>query len=146
MKTSFFQKRSIGLAALASARDWTIVSILILAVLGLREAILLLAPMDKDITSPIVLFGVFSGMLPSILMCLPVHGIVDGLSRDALHAFLKSNKFNQRSERNGTQYYTQNTPTWMRWDSNRVAIKPQTDGRLSVTMPLYFYRVLKRWS
>lgn len=145
MKKSFFQKRSIGFAALASVRDWIILSILILGVLGLREAVILLSPMHKDLADPTLLIGAYAGMLPSILFCLPVHGVVDQLSRDALHSFLKSKKFTRCSERNGTQYYTQNTPTWMRWDSNRVAIKPLTNGQLSVSMPFYCYRLLKRW-
>ncbi|WP_198117202.1 hypothetical protein [Massilia rhizosphaerae] len=145
MKKSFFQKRSIGLAALASARDWIILLIVILGVLGLRDAVILLSPMDKDLADPTLLIGAFVGMLPSILICLPVHGVVDQLSRDALHSFLKSKKFTRYSEHEGTQHYTYNAPAWMRWDSNRVTIKPLTNGQLSVSMPFYSYRALKRW-
>jgi hypothetical protein len=145
MKKSFFQKRSIGLAALASARDWIIFLIVILGVLGLREAAVMFLPMDKDLADPTLLLGAFAGMLPSILMCLPVQGVVDQLSRDALHSFLQSKKFTLYSEREGTQYYSYNAPAWMRWDSNRVTIKPLTNGQLSVSMPLYSYRALKRW-
>lgn len=146
MESGIFQKRRVGLAALASPRDWIIVSIVILGILGLREAVFLFAPMDDGATHLFVLFGAVAGMLPSILMCLPVHGVVDELSRDALHAFLTSKKFIRTSECNGTRFYTHNTPSWMRWDSNRVVIKPLRNGQLSVSMPFYCYRMLKRWS
>lgn len=144
MKTSFFEKRSIGIAALASTRDWAIVSVLIVCVLGLSEAALLWSLMDKH-DLRFTLIGVFAGMLPSVLTCLPVQGVVDELSRDALQSFLRSIKFVRYTEQNGTQFYTQNTPTWTRWDSNRVTIMPLPDGQLSVIMPLYCYEMLKRW-
>jgi hypothetical protein len=145
MKKSFFQKRSIGLAALASARDWAIILAVVLGVFGLTEAALVWSFMDKD-NLQFMLIGGFVGMLPSVLMCLPVYGVVDELSRDALESFLRSMKFVRYFERNETQFYTQNTPAWMRWDSNRVAIRPLLNGQLSVTMPFYCYRILKRRS
>lgn len=145
MKKSFFQKRSIGLAPLASTRDWAIFSTVVIGVLGLTEAALVWSHVDKNALR-FMLIGGFVGMLPSVLMCLPVYGVVDELSRDALESFLRSMKFVSCSERNGTQLRTQNTPTWMRWDSNRVAIRPLSHGQLSVTMPLYCYRILKRRS
>lgn len=143
VKKSFFQKQSIGLAALASTRDWAIVSGVVLGVLGLAEAALVWSHIDKDVLQ-ITLIGAFAGMLPSVLMCLPVYGIVDELSRDALESFLRSIKFVRYSERNETRFCTQNTPTWMRWDSNRVTIRPLSNGQLSVTMPLYCYQILKQ--
>jgi hypothetical protein len=145
IKISFFHKQSIGFAALASVRDWAILSIIIVGVLGLRAALLLWSHMDRhDLQFAFIGGGV--GMLPSILMCLPVHGVVDDLSRDAFHSFLNSMKFTRRFERNGTQFYTQNTPRLMRWDSNRVVVKSLPNGQLSVSMPFYCYRFLKRWS
>jgi hypothetical protein len=144
MKKCFFQKRSIGFAALASARDWAIVAVIIAGILALRELVLLFSLMDRQ-ELRMTLIGTFTGMLPSVLICLPVHGVVDELSRDALQSFLGSMKFIRHFERNGTRIYIQNTPAWMRWDSNRVAIKPLPDGQLGVTMPFYCYRMLKRW-
>lgn len=145
IKKSFFQKQSIGLAALASPRDWAIFLGVVLGFLGLAEAALAWSHMDKD-ELQIILIGTFLGMLPSVLMCLPVYGIVDELSRDALESFLRSNKFVRSSERNGTRFCTQDTPTWMRWDSNRVTIRRLSNGQLSVTMPFYCYRILKQRS
>ena len=145
MKTNFFQKQSIGFAALASARDWAIVLVLVVGFLGLSEVVLRWSLMDTH-TMRIVLIGEFFGMLPSVLMCLPVRGVVDGLSRDALHSFLKSVKFTRTFERNNIQFYTQNTPAWARWDSNRVAVKSLPNGQLSVAMPFYCYRILKKWN
>lgn len=145
MKKSFFQKHSIGLTALASPRDWAIFLGVVLGFLGLAEAALVWSHMDKD-DLQIILIGTFLGMLPSVLMCLPVYGVVDELSRDALESFLRSIKFVRSSERNGTRLCTQDTPAWMRWDSNRVTIRPLSNGQLSVTMPLYCYRILKRRS
>jgi len=145
MQKRFFQKQSIGFAALASARDWAIVIGMILGILALREAALLRSLMDKDLLRS-VFIGACAGMLPSILICLPVHGTVDSLSRDALQAFLKSRKFIRRFERDGTQFYIYDAPAWMRWDSNRVTLKPLANGQLQVSMPYYCYRVLKRWS
>lgn len=144
MKMSFFKKQSIGIAALASWRDWAIVFVIVVGVLGLREAVLLWSLMDRDVLRS-VLIGACVGMLPSILMCLPVHGVVDELSHDALQSFLKSAKFTRHVEQNGTRFYTQNTPSWLRWDSNRVAVKPLASGQLSVSMPYYCYRLLQRW-
>ena len=145
MKMSFFQKQSIGLTALASMRDWAILAIVFVGVLGLREAVLLWSHVDKhDLQFAFV--GGCVGMLPSILMCLPVHGVVDDLSRDAFHSFLKSMKFTRRFERNGIQFYTHDTPRLMRWDSNRITVKSLADGNLSVSMPLYCYQALKRRS
>ena len=143
MKKSFFQKQSIGFAALASMRDWVIFLGVVLGFLGLAEAALVWSHLDKD-DLQIILIGTFLGMLPSVLMCLPVYGIVDELSRDALESFLRSIKFVRYSERNETRFCTQNTPTWMRWDSNRVTIRRLSNGQLSVTMPLYCYRILKQ--
>lgn len=140
---SFFQKQSIGLAALASTRDWTIFLGVVLGFLALAEAALAWSYLDND-DLQIILIGTFLGMLPSVLMCLPVYGTVDELSRDALESFLRSNKFVRYSERNETLLCTQNTPTWMRWDSNRVTIRPLSNGQLSVAMPLYCYRILKQ--
>lgn len=140
---SFFQKQSIGLAALASTRDWAIFLGVVLGFLGLAEAALAWSYLDKG-DLQIILIGAFLGMLPSVLMCLPVYGTVDELSRDALESFLRSSKFVRYSERNETLFCTQNTPTWMRWDSNRVTIRPLSNGQLSVTMPLYCYRILKQ--
>lgn len=143
MKKNFFQKRSVGFAALASVRDWAIALVLVAVVLGLSEVALRWSLMDTQ-TMRVVLIGVFFGMLPSVLMCLPVHGVVDGLSRDALHSFLKSMKFTRSFERNDIRFFTQNTPAWARWDSNRVAVKSLPDGQLSVAMPFYCYRILKK--
>jgi hypothetical protein len=145
MKKSFFQKQSIGLAPLASPRDWAIFSAVVLGVLGLTEAALVWSHKEQDALR-FMLIGGFVGMLPSVLMCLPVYGVVDELSRDALEPFLRSMKFVRRSERNGTQFCTQNTSAWMRWDANRVAIKPLSNGQLSVTRPFYCYRILKQRS
>lgn len=83
-------------------------------------------------------------MLPAVLPCLPVYGVVDELSRDALESFLRSVKFVRYVERDETTFYTQDTPTWTRWDSNRVAIRLLSEGKLSVTMPWYCYRILKQ--
>jgi hypothetical protein len=143
MKKRFFQKQSIGFAPLASARDWAIVAVIVAGVLSLREIVLLFSLMDRE-DLRITLTGACIGMLPSVLMCLPVHGVVDELSRDALRSFLGSMKFIRLVERNGTRFYTQNTPSWMRWDSNRVAVRPLPDGQLGVTMPFYCYWTLKR--
>ena len=143
MKTNFFRKRSIGFAALASVRDWAIVLVIVVGVLGLGDAALRWSLMDTH-TLRIVLIGTFSGMLPSVLMCVPVHGVVDGLSRDALHSFLQSMKFTRSFERNNVRFFTQNTPAWVRWDSNRVAVQSLPDGQLSVAMPFYCYRILKK--
>lgn len=145
MKKSFFQKQSIGFAPLASVRDCVMVAILVAGMLGLREAILLWSPVDTLLLRS-MLIGACAGMLPSILMCLPVHGVVDDLSRDAFHSFLKAMKFVRHVELNGTHFYTYDTPAWMRWDSNRVTIKSLPNGQLSVSMPFYCYRVLKQWS
>lgn len=144
MNQSFFKKRSIGFAALASWRDWAIVFVIVVGVLGLQEAVLLWSLMDKDVLRS-VLIGACFGMLPSVLMCLPVHGVVDELSHDALQSFLRSAKFTRHVEQHGTRFYTQNTPSWMRWDSDRVAVKPLPNGKLGVSMPFYCYRLLQRW-
>jgi hypothetical protein len=143
MKKIFFQKRSIGFAALASLRDWVIVLVIAAGFFGLCEAALRWSLMDTH-TMHIVLIGIFFGMLPSVLMCVPVHGVVDGLSRDALHSFLQSMKFTRSFERNNVRFFTQDTPAWARWDSNCVAVKSLPDGQLSVAMPLYCYRILKK--
>lgn len=133
----------MGLAVLASTRDWAIMLVLVVCILGMAEAVALWSFMDKDLLQS-MLIGACIGMLPSVLMCVPVYGVVDDLSRDALHSFLKSVKFTRHVEKNGTQFYTQDTPAWMRWDSNRVTIDPLPGGQLSVAMPLYCYRILKR--
>lgn len=139
----FFQQRSFGLAALASARDWAIFSAIVLCVLCLALTALVWLHMDRDALR-FTLIGAFVGMLPSVLGCIPVRGVVDVMSRDALDSFLRSMKFVRYSERNGTRFCTQNTSAWMRWDSNRVAIKELSNGQLSVTMPFYCYQILKR--
>lgn len=141
----FFQKRSIGLTALASKRDWAIFSCVVLGFLGLAYTALVWSFMGKE-DLRFMLIGAFVGMLPSVLMCLPVHGIVDDLSRDGLDSFLRSMKFVRYSERNETRFCTQNTPRWTRWDSNRVTVKQLSNGQLSVTMPIYCYQILKRRS
>lgn len=143
MKTSFFQKQSFGYAALASKRDWAIVSALVVGILALSQAAFFLSLIDRHLMRS-MLIGGFIGMLPSILMCLPVYGVVDGLSNDALRSFLKSMKFTRSFERNGVQFYTQDTSAWMRWDSNRVAVELLPNGKFSVAMPWYCYRVLNR--
>ena len=142
MKKNFFQKRSIGFAALASMRDWVIVLVIVAGFFGASELAVRWSLMDAH-TMRIVLIGSFFGMLPSVLMCIPVHGVVDGLSRDALHSFLKSMKFTRSFERNNVRFFIQNTPAWARWDSNCVAVTSLPDGQLSVAMPLYCYRMLK---
>ena len=142
-QNSFFQQNSFGLAALASARDWAIFSAVVFCVLCLAQAALLWSHMDRDAVR-CTLLGAFVGMLPSVLGCIPVHGVVDEMSRDALDSFLRSMKFVRCSELNGTRFCTQNTSAWMRWDSNRVAVKALANGQLSVTMPLYCYHILKR--
>ena len=144
-KKSFFQKQSFGYAALASKRDWIIILAIVAGFLALSKAALLLSLVDWPLMR-LMLIGGFFGMLPSVLMCLPVHGVVDELSGDALRSFLKSMKFTRSFEQNGMRLYTQDTPTWMRWDSNCVAVKSLPNGQLGVTMPLYCYRILKRAS
>ncbi|WP_449406284.1 hypothetical protein [Massilia phosphatilytica] len=143
MKKRFFQKQSIGFAPLASVRDWAIIAVIVAGILCLRELVLLFSLMDRE-DLQITLIGACFGMLPSVLMCVPVHGVVDGLSRDALRSFLESMKFIRLVEQDGTRLYTQNTPSWMRWDSNRVAVRPLPDGQLGVTMPIYCYWTLTR--
>ncbi|QJE03645.1 hypothetical protein HH212_26395 (plasmid) [Massilia forsythiae] len=145
VKTSFFYKQFVGFAALASKRDWAIVSSMVVGILGLSKALLTWAHVDSNTVRSMTLCGL-AGMLPSILICLPVYGVVDDLSRDALHSFLKSLKFTRYFDRNGIRFYTQNTSAWMRWDSNRVAVSLLPNGQLRVVMPFYCYRVLKRWS
>jgi hypothetical protein len=61
MQKRFFQKQSIGFAALASARDWAIVIGMILGILALREAALLRSLMDKDLLRS-VFIGACAGM------------------------------------------------------------------------------------
>jgi hypothetical protein len=142
-KMSFFQKRSIGLAAFASTRDWLIFSAILLGFLVFIEAALWWSHMDR-VAVRFMAIGGFIGMLPAVVMSLPVYGVVDELSRDALESFLRSMKFVRYVERDETTFCTQDTPRWTRWDSNRVTIRPLSEGKLSVTMPLYCYRILKQ--
>lgn len=143
MKRSFFQKQSIGLSALASVRDCALALALVAGSLVLIYGLMRWVLMDtQDIQ--VVSIGALIGMLPSVLMCLPVYGVVDGTSHDALHSYLKAVKFTRNVEQNNIQFYTQDTPAWARWDSNRIAVKSLPDGRLSIVMPLYCYYRLKK--
>lgn len=113
LKISFFHKQFVVFAALASKRDWAIVAIMVIGILGLSEALSTWAQVNSDTVRSMTLCGL-ACMLPSILICLPVHGVVEDLSRDALHSFLKSLKFTRYFDCNGIRIYTQDTSAWMR--------------------------------
>ncbi|MES2164988.1 MAG: hypothetical protein V4476_27860 [Pseudomonadota bacterium] len=135
-----FHKQSIGFNPLLSARDWMVWGCLIAGFLAVAVFSSYWVP------SAIVrgaLVGACIGQMPALLMCLPVRGTVDAAGETAFMGRVQQFGFVPAGETGEGRVFNHKSPRWMRWDSNRIVIRP-ADGVLHVTAPLYFYNRLKR--
>ncbi|MYM91087.1 hypothetical protein GTP91_28425 [Rugamonas sp. FT82W] len=135
-----FHKQSIGFNPLLSARDWIVWGCL---VAGFLAVALLASYWAPSALVRGALVGACIGQVPSLLMCLPVRGTVDAAGETAFVGRVRQFGFVPAGVTDEGRIFNYKTPRWMRWDSNRVVIRP-ADGVLHVTAPLYFYNRLKR--
>ena len=143
MKTMAFEKKSTGWQALASSRDWALVLAIVAGFMGTGLFLIVRVGLERGaIISSLV--GAVIGMLPSILLCLPVRGRVSSLSKSQSVAAITDLRFRFDAERDGTAIYTDNSPRWMRWDSNRVTLRKSQDGEWEATVPIHVFRILKK--
>ena len=138
-----FEKESTGWQALASARDW--VTFLAIAAGFIVVGLFLIFRVGLDRRAIIgSMIGAGIGMLPSVLMCLPVRGRVSSLSKSQFVEAITELRFRFDTEQNGTTMYTYCSSPWMRWDSNRVTLRKSRDGDWDATVPIYVFRALKK--
>ncbi|CAN7724609.1 hypothetical protein [Duganella sp. LjRoot269] len=135
-----FKKQSIGFNPLLSARDWMVWGCL---VAGFLAVALLVSYWMPNAFVRGALIGACMGQLPALLMCLPVRGTVDAAGEMAFLGRVEQFGFVPVGETDAGRIFNYKSPRWMRWDSNRVVIRP-AEGTLHVTAPLYFYNRLKR--
>jgi hypothetical protein len=143
MKPMVFEKESTGWRALASARDCT--TVLAIAIGFMVVGLVLIFRLGFE-RGPIIasMIGAVIGMLPSVLICLPVRGRVSSLSKGQFVEAITELRFHFDSEQDGTVIYTYGSSRWMRWDSNRVALRKSRDGEWDVTVPIYVFRALRK--
>lgn len=134
-------RRSIGMNPLRSARDWAILAGIIVCLFA--EVQLLEWWQPSGVFSAVVIGGLI-GMAPSVFSSLPVRGTVKATGRIAFLGRVEQAGFVLAGEGPEGRVYKSKGPRWLSWDSNRIVIGAIDGDEIPVTVPLHFYRSLKR--
>lgn len=136
-----FRKSALGCNPCATQRD-----VIVMGGIAAAFFAVALTLFACDLMPAEVLCGGAAGMLPSILMVLPVTGIVPRAGRATFIAALDEMGFLDKGQQAGEQLYEYKGPRWARWDSNRVLLRERADGDADVVIPLYVSWQLKRFA
>jgi len=134
-------RRSIGMNPLRSARDWAILAGIIAS---LFAEVRLLEWWQPSGAWPAVVIGGLIGMSPSLFSSLPVRGTVKASGSIAFHGRVEQAGFVLAGEGPEGRIYKSKGPRWLSWDSNRIIIGAIDGDEIPVTVPLHFYKSLKR--
>ncbi len=136
-----FRTTQIGRNPFASRRD--------VAVVGAIAAGFTLFACTLFPDSPMLvsaLAGGLLGCLPSVLMVLPVHGVVSHEGRAGFaHGIAELGFIDKGIGPNG-HLFEHRAPSWARWDSNRVVMRERADGDIDATVPLYVHWQINRFA
>lgn len=134
-------RRSIGMNPLRSARDWAILAGIIVC---LFVEVRLLEWWQPSGVWPSVVIGGLIGMSPSLFSSLPVSGTVKATGRIAFLGRVEQAGFVLADEGPEGRVYKSKGSRWLSWDSNRIVIGAIDGDEIPVTVPLHFYKLLKR--
>jgi hypothetical protein len=141
MASPLFQKESISVNPFVSIRDWTmffgVLAIFGGAFLGFQIWTSTPSGLIQSMT-----LGAFVGMIPSLVLVLPVRGVVPGREKGRFLAEITKRRFIPAHEEAALTIYTFCAPWWAKWESNRVVLQDLEDGDIQTTIPLYLFRRL----
>jgi hypothetical protein len=141
MKHTFFQKESVGLNPFASQRDWAIFAALIFVLAALFIGFWRWTSASKGLVQAMSI-GALVGMLPSLVLTLPVRGMVPRSQKERFLVEIARFRFVVAHEEAVVAIYVFPAPWWAKWDSKRVVIQELEDGDYLATIPLYVFRKL----
>lgn len=139
MASPLFQKESIGVNPFVSIRDWT----MFFGILAVFGAVFLGFRIWTSASSGLIqsmILGALVGMTPSLVLVLPVQGVVPGRERGRFLAEITKRRFIPAHEEAALAIYTFRAPWWAKWESNRVVLQDLEDGDIQATIPLYLFR------
>lgn len=134
-------KRSTGFSPLLGIRDWLIVAGMFVIIVA--------AVYWTDRWMPgsawrFVVVGCLGAMVPSLNKTLPVHGTVAVSGSTALLGRIEQMGFVPAGHCQQGCIFKPKRQRWLDLDSNRIVIGAADGDLIPVTVPMHFYRSLKR--